>query len=159
MLTQNQAPALQPWISSFYVEQGEFADLKTPIINSHTNVTYLYWSPKDALVNLDATTEQFRAELQSLADQNQYIGHQLRYYQVRSFDLQSDTTAVATVREVWFDKLYGYSGDTPTYDEAPISERGPYTLDVTYTLGQVQSELGNYWQVTNMVYSNQPPAW
>ncbi len=123
MLTQDQAPALQPWTSSFYVEQGEYANLSVPIISYHTNVTYLFWSPSDSLASLDANSEQFRAELQSLASQKQYVGHQLLYFQVRSVDIQSNTQAVVTVREVWHDKLYSYSGDYPTYEEEAIAER------------------------------------
>lgn len=159
MLDQGQAPDLQPWTGSFYVQQGEYANLNGPVINYHTNVTYLFWSPADSLLNLDSNSEQFRAELQSLAGQKQYVGHQLLYYQVRSVDVQSDTQAVVTVREVWHDKLYSYSGEYPTYEETAIAERGPYTLDVTYTLGLVESEFGDYWQVTNVAYANPIPSW
>jgi len=159
MLTQGQAPALQPWTSSFYVEQGEFANLSVPIISYHTNVTYLFWSPSDSLASLDANSELFRAELQSLASQKQYVGHQLLYFQVRSVDIQSNTQAVVTVREVWHDKLYSYSGDYPTYEEEAIAERGPYSLDVTYTLELVESEFGSYWQTANVAYANQIPGW
>ena len=41
-------------------------------------------------------------------------------------------------------------------DEPVAGKRGPYTLDVTYTLGPAED--GVSWQVTQAVYANQPPA-
>jgi hypothetical protein len=57
------------------------------------------------------------------------------------------------VRETWQDALY--EGEYPEYRE-PIAERGPYTLDVIYTL-----ERGDYdrWQVIRVVYADTPPEW
>lgn len=159
MLKQDQAPDLQSWTSSYYVQQGEFASLNTPIINYQTSVSFMFWDPANSLVNLEAFSEPLRPELQSLANQKQYVGHQLMYYQVRSTDLQSDKLAVVTVREVWHDKLYSFSGDYPSYEENPIAERGPYSLDLTYTLGLIESEWGNYWQVVNIAYANPIPGW
>ncbi len=86
---------------------------------------------------------------------NQYIAHQLVSSNVRSADLQSENMAVLTVRETWQDKLYEYDGDYPNYDEPVLSERGPYSLDATYT---VEFKDG-YWQVTQVVYANQAPDW
>ena len=39
------------------------------------------------------------------------------------------------------------------------AERGPYSLDVTYTLEYVQDEHRAGWQVEAFVYANQPPEW
>jgi hypothetical protein len=100
-----------------------------------------------------------RSELEGLNRAKQYIGHQLMNLGFRSFDLQSPTKAVVTTRETWKDQLFGYSGDSPGYDEQPISERGPYTLDVTYVLEQKQESWGLVWEVTQVLYSNQPPGW
>jgi hypothetical protein len=52
--------------------------------------------------------------------------------------------------------LYQFQGDWPGYGEEPVAQRGPYTLDATYTL-----ERGNYdrWQVTRAVYADEPPRW
>jgi hypothetical protein len=73
-----------------------------------------------------------------------------------SFDRQSEDLAVVAVRETWQDALYSFEGDWPGYGEEPIAERGPYTLDATYTL-----ELGEYdrWQVTRAAYANGVPDW
>jgi hypothetical protein len=85
----------------------------------------------------------------------QYIGHQLVRSEFRSFDQQAEHKAVVTVRETWQDKLYNFTGDYANFDEPAIGERGPYPLDVTYTV----EFLDGYWQVTNAVYVNQPPDW
>jgi hypothetical protein len=67
---------------------------------------------------------------------------------------------VVTVRETWSDTLHEYEGDWPTYyEDRSIAERGPYTLDVAYTLERVEREQGAIWQVTRAVYANEPPDW
>jgi hypothetical protein len=43
----------------------------------------------------------------------------------------------------------------PYFEEPAIAERGPYTLDVTYTLERYDST----WQVTRAVYANERPGW
>ena len=45
------------------------------------------------------------------------------------------------------------------YDDELVAQRGPYTLDVTYTLERVQEERGPIWRLTRAVYANEPPAW
>lgn len=74
----------------------------------------------------------------------------------RSFDRQSDTLAVVTVRERWNDTLHEFEGEWPTYGEPAISERGPYAVDLTYTLEQLEPY---GWQVTRVVFDEGPPAW
>ena len=62
-----------------------------------------------------------------------------------------------TVRETWEDKLYDFQempGDAEPLSD-PIGHRGPYTLDVTYTLERQDGQ----WLITNVVYNNEPPAW
>jgi len=94
-------------------------------------------------------------EIEALRAENHYLGRQLVNRDYRSFDRQSDTLAVVTVRETWQDSLYDiveYPGD---WMSDPVAERGPYTLDVTYTLEQIDER----WQITRVVYANQPPSW
>ena len=75
----------------------------------------------------------------------------------RSFDRQSDSTAVVTVREVWQDQLF--EGEYPEIGAQPLAERGPYTLDVTYTLERQVESWGETWVVTQAVYQSEPPEW
>ena len=100
-----------------------------------------------------------RPELESLVAQRQYLGHQLVRSQIRSFDLQTEALAVVTVREFWQDTSYQISGEYPMYDEPPAASRGPYSLEVTYTIELVADDYGPRWQVTQAIYGNQPPAW
>ena len=74
----------------------------------------------------------------------------------RSIDLQSEAVAVVTTRETWEDALYTFdSGWCYGYEEPALAQRGPYTLDVTYTLERIEG----VWRVTHVVYANGPPAW
>lgn len=159
MLDGGQAPASQPWLSSILVTDTENEALREGIASFENGITSIYWDPRSSLDYMNPSQEPWRAELTALSAQSQYIGHQLAGVSVRSFDLQSPKQAVVTVRETWQDKLYTYTGGYPTYDEQPIKARGPYTLDVTYTLNYVDNGSGGNWTVTTAVYANQPPGW
>ena len=101
--------------------------------------------------------DQFTAVFDTLRAAKNYEGRQWIYASYRSFDRQSDTLAVVTVRETWEDKLYPFNempGDGEELRD-PINQRGPYTLDVTYTLEFIEDQ----WQITRVVYANEPPAW
>ncbi len=136
--------------------EGEFADISDAIFQFQQGVTYLFWDTNYAVNNgLVGAFEVFRPEIEALYQNNQYIGRQLVSSNVRSADLQSENLAVITVREQWLDKLYEFEGEYPNYDEPVLNERGPFNLDATYT---VELKDG-YWQVTQVVYSNQAPAW
>jgi hypothetical protein len=69
---------------------------------------------------------------------------------------------VVTVRETWQDKLYRYERDQhPWYTEdesdmIEIGRRGPYTIDITYTLKRVED---GGWIVTRIVTADVRPAW
>jgi hypothetical protein len=155
ILTDGNQPPLADWMNSFLVEQGEYSDLTHAIFSFQQSLTNAYWSLGYGDPYPDASLTQYMPELQSLRAAKQYVGHQLINSQFRSFDRQSDTKAVVTVRETWLDNLYQFSGDYANYDEPSIAQRGPYNLDVAYTL----EFKDGYWQVTNEVYANQPLAW
>jgi hypothetical protein len=157
MLATGQAPPLQDWIDSFYTTEAEHSEIGAGILDFQRSVTLGYWAPEYAAGWDDPALRQLQVELEALVSARQYIAHQLVRTQVRSFDLQSDTLAVVTVRETWDDRLYAHQGDYPGYDEPVLSRRGPYELDVTYTLEAAAAGLN--WQVVRVVYANQPPAW
>jgi hypothetical protein len=78
--------------------------------------------------------------------------------QFGSFDLQSEDRAVVTVRETWEDKRY--PGEYPDFGVEPVARRGPYTLQVTYTLERSSDAGGNLaWSVTGRELLEQPPEW
>ena len=155
ILEDGQAPPYADWMNSFLVEQGEYAELSSAIFSFQRILTSAYWELGYAGYSDDPALAPFLAELNALATAKQYIGHQLVNSQVRSFDLQSDTKAVVTTRETWQDKLFQYTGDYAGYDEPVQAERGPYSLDAVYTL----ENRDGFWVVTNVSYTNQPPAW
>lgn len=71
----------------------------------------------------------------------------------RSFDLQSQNLAIVTVRKTWEDWVY--EGENSGFDREPIAHRGPYTLDVTYTLKRFEP----HWEVALAFYADEPPGW
>ena len=62
---------------------------------------------------------------------------------------------MVTVRESWQDTLYDQQGEMPEETDPIIGLRGPYTLDVTFTVEKIDG----VWQVTRVVLNSQPPAW
>jgi len=153
MLDEQRAPDLPAWSSNFMVQEGAFADLARAVKDFQDNLTQLFWEPSYALEYLEPPQEQFRQEVMTLNDRQQFYGHQLINSTFRSFDLESQTRAIVTARETWKDQLFTYDNDNPA------AERGPYTLDVTYIL-EFGGDSGNpRWRVVQATYANQPPSW
>jgi hypothetical protein len=161
MLEDGKAPPLQEWTSSFFTQDTAYSELQGTIYTFQAQINYAYW---DASTENVPFNDRIKAMLQPYVDklraENRYEGRQLVSSNYRSFDLQSDKLAVVTVRETWQDSLYEpveFFGDG---ESEPLAKRGPYTLDVTYTLEKGQSEdMPDAWQVTNLVYAGEPPAW
>jgi hypothetical protein len=160
MLDQETAPALPEWTSGFLTTETESAEFRRVIYQLQSGLSQAYW-------NLDASwplnmasaevQAQFQSELEALRTQKQYVGRQWIQASYRSFDRQAEDLAVVTVRETWEDSLYAFQEGPGDAEMAgpPIGRRGPYTLDVTYTLTLTE---GN-WLITRVVYANEPPAW
>jgi hypothetical protein len=98
----------------------------------------------------------FQNDLDALIAAGQYVGRQWLNASYRSFDLQSPDLAVVAVRETWEDTLYELSAaGYPEEGDVVIGRRGPYTLDVVYTVERGEDG----WLVTKVVFENEPPAW
>ncbi len=160
MLDAGEAPERPAWIDSFFVTQTEYAAFQQAIYSLQRNLSNAYWSLSAGSWIASASEgvqAQFQAEFDELAAQKQFVGRQWIHASYRSFDLQAPDRAVVTVRETWQDSLYSFEeepGDAELLGD-PIAGRGPYTLDVSYTL----QDMGNYWQVSNVAYANEPPPW
>ncbi len=159
MLADDQAPPLPAWIQTFYTPESEVADLGRAVHEFQNEVTRGFWNPPLAQEIAYGAMQFFQSELEALVAARAYIAHQLVRSQVRSFDLQTPTLAVVTVREFWQDTRYEYQGDFPEYGEPPTATREPYSLDVTYTLEWIETDYDQRWNVTRVVYANEPPAW
>jgi hypothetical protein len=162
MLDQGQAPDRPAWIGSFWTAEGEQSELTRTVFNFQKSLAEALWSLEiDYLWAKGAARQHFAAHIEALRAEKQYEGHQLVRSDFRSFDRQTKDLAVVTVRETWQDWLYafnkypGYAGVEPGEPDQPEAERGPYSLDVTYTLER--NETG--WDVTRVVYANEPPPW
>lgn len=164
LLDADQAPPIPEWTASFFTPETEFADLQATIYSYQADLSQAYWNLsvnyQPALVT-EAVRQMLSAEMAGLRAAQQYVGRQWLNASYRSFDRQASTLAVVTVRETWQDTLYGFSGDC--YGDCDNQQqvqgrRGPYTLDVTYTLtASPDSYTG--WYVSQVVIANQPPAW
>jgi hypothetical protein len=155
MLDEGQAPPPPEWIESFYTKEGEYSELTEAVFGFQRSLSVAFWFlDADHAWAREDVREQLKREIEALRAQKRYEGRQLVGSSFRSFDPQSEGLAVVTVRETWQDWLYQFS-EFPGEGGEPLAQRGPYALDVTYTL-----ERGEHgWVVTRAIYANQPPAW
>lgn len=160
MLDEGSAPPLPEWTGSFYIDETENAALQRAIYNFQGSLSYAFWELTTEWT-LGNVSDEIRSQFDTLFDElraaKTFEGRQWIHASYRSFDRQSDSLAVVTVRETWEDKLYPFEtapGDAEMLRE-PVGQRGPYTLDATYTLEFVDG----VWQITRVVYANEPPAW
>jgi hypothetical protein len=159
MLDEGSAPPLPQWTASFFSPETEFAAVQAAIYQLQRSLTFTNWGLDGSQV-YPASPEvqaQFQATFDALRAEQQFVGHQWLHASYRSFDLQAGDLAVVTVRETWEDWLYPFEenpGDAEPLGD-PVGHRGPYTLEVTYTLTLVDDR----WQVTNAVYADEAPAW
>jgi len=156
MLEDGQPPARPTWTGTFFTAKGESSDLTQAVYSFQQSLANAVWNLEPGYLSAGGPAlEQLTADIDTLLADKQYEGRQLIRNEFRSFDLQTADRAVVTVRETWQDKLYGFQDYPGGGDTEPLAERGPYTLDVTYTL-----ERGEWqWLVTRIVYANEPPAW
>jgi hypothetical protein len=159
MLDDGTAPPPPEWTASFLVEEAEYADLSLAVTQFQESVTQAHWYRDPVyLAGGGPAAGRVSSEINALTAAQRYMGHQLLGSEFRSFDIQSPTLAVVTARETWQDTLYVLSEYSPEYDEEVSAERGPYSLDATYTLELADTEQRPRWQVTNVVSATEPPA-
>jgi hypothetical protein len=156
MLDEGQAPLPPEWISSFFTTEGEYSELTEAVFRFQQSLGMALWYLEPGnLVAKGQVLEQLSAEIEALRAEKRYEGRQLLSSDFRSFDRQAEDRAVVTVREAWQDRLYEFSQYPGQEGGEPLAQRGPYTLDVTYTLEQD----GSGWLVTRIVYADELPAW
>ena len=155
MLEEGEAPSRPSWINSFYTSEGEHTALRQGVSRFQESLVEAFWYGQPDYVAAGPELQQeLISQVEAMQAQQRYQGRKLVGVDFRSFDRQSENLAVVTARETWHDALY--EGIYPEYEEEPVAERGPYTLDVTYTLEQ--AEPGRWW-VTGVVYTSEPPPW
>jgi hypothetical protein len=156
MLDDDQAPERPSWIDTFYTGETEYTDMQRTIYTFEKTIPNAYWGERQPDGGWSEEVVAFFAdELAMLRADNQYIGRQWISANYRDFDLQSEDLAVVTVRETWDDHLYEQVGEIPEEGDPVIGHRGPYPLDVVYTLARMPEG----WQVIRLVINNEPPAW
>lgn len=169
MLDASSVPEPPAWIESFFTTESEDYDLYSSVyafqkslVDALFYVDDSYLKSESYQVADDQALESIRAEIDVLKPQKQFEGRQLIGSDYRSFDRQAADLAVVTVRETWQDTLYRYENDEhPWYTEdesdmIAIGRRGPYTIDLTYTLKQLED---GGWIVSRIVSTDQRPVW
>ena len=156
MLDEGTAPPLPEWTRSFVTAEGEYSEIQEAVFRFQKTLVSAFWylSPIE-LPGGDELQARLNGEIEALRAEKRYQGRQLVGSHFRSFDQQSEDLAIVTVRETWKDSLHAYEGEMPYFEEPSIAERGPYALDVTYTLEWIDSA----WRVTRAVYAGEPPGW
>jgi hypothetical protein len=157
MLDSGTAPPLPAWTASFVTAETAYTPLQQGVFNFQRSLNYAFWTLNTRGVQAtEAARDQLQPALDTLEAARRYEGRQLVNVNFRSFDFQAEDRAVVTVRETWQDTLYEYAaGEEPGWSGTRLAERGPYTLDATYTLLLEEGR----WQVANVVWANEPPAW
>lgn len=169
MLDEGSAPPPPAWVKSFFTTEGEYYDLQQSLsLFQKAWVEAVYFHSDHYLYSdfwqyaRGAALEQISTEVNALQAKKQIESRQLVSSDYRSFDRQSATLAVVTLRETWHDTLYKYEGvehPAESYNENDIIEigrRGPYSMDMTYTL---EWDDLNSWVVTRIVTTDERPAW
>ena len=153
MLDDGSAPDRPVWIDTFFTAETEFTGVQAVVYQFQKDSPWALWEPGG--YDPANAAPYFTAEIEALLATKQYIGRQWLDASYRSFDLQAPDVAIVTVRETWDDTLYEIAGEMPEFGDPVLGHRGPFTLDATYTLTRGE----NGWQVTNLVFANEPPAW
>lgn len=160
MLDEGNGPPLPEWTSSFFISQGEYNQFQLAIHRFQSEITNQFWNVGFSSGEFPEGFEAlslFEGELDALRRDKQYVGRQLVRSRFSSFDLQSEDLAVVTVQETWLDKLY--EGEFPEFESQPVSQRGPFALNATYTLQLQELPEGAVWVVSHVASDKQPPAW
>jgi hypothetical protein len=155
ILEEGQAPDLPVWTQSFRVSSTENYALRQAVSSFHSYETNAFWGPSPDWVTWYPAIEIFQAEINLLVQNVQYEGRQLVNFNFLSYDLQSDTQAVVTVRETWQGTLY--AGSYPEEGNPTIGVRGPYTRIATYRVTLDPAD--GRWTVEQATFDAQPPAW
>jgi hypothetical protein len=158
MLEDGSAPPPPAWTASFLVDELEYEGLSRAVTRYQESVTEAFWYRDSEPQTGDGPAlEAVRQEIGRLTAAGQYLGHQHKGTDFRSFDLQSQTRAVVTASETWQDTLYALQEWSPEMDDAVLAERGPYTLEATYSLDLVNEGQGPLWMVKDVTYVQSPP--
>ncbi len=162
MLKDGKAPTVPDWTFSFLSKSTVDTTLSAAVRNFQSYLVNQLWdNPTDSYNNLrqsktqDGATKFLLLQVEPLSKAKQYEGRQIVETNFRSFDMQNDKTAVVTTREVWRGELHN-NGKDEFSDGPKIAARGPYTIDVTYTLTK---DSDGQWSVTNVVVKGDLPAW
>ena len=183
------APPRPPLADSFSVPQAASLDIQQAIYRFQLDwASWVYYIGENVALwpapygkppaftgpVSDNVLQQAKDTIAAMRSRKQYEGRQWVSTDYLSVERASVSQAVVTARETWRDFLVQYSGDKPFawYDEnAPTTDpvtarRGPYTVDVRYTLEQATTDCRPsqrtrcyYWRITRFEELTPRPEW
>ncbi len=158
MLDRGDIPALADWTSSFIVEQTAEQELADTIIAFNEQLVDAFWYTEANLVaywlgpeELEDTQQYIENELIA---QGEFLGMKRHSMDFRSFDMQDARHATVTTREQWSETRYKGNPDSILSEDdlVLVAEDGPYTLNVTYTMGKPD----DHWIINRIVVDSAP---
>jgi len=161
MLDEGNTPPLAEWTNSFMVEQNAAVPLADHIREYTKQLIEARWYSNPELVEsylTGAALNDLRATIDQQIAQEQFTGLTLVRLEFLSFDFQDADHAIVTTRTTWDETLWGGSpmfNDEGEIDTTELGQRGPYTLNQTYTLERQNGE----WKIATIVGQNEPPPW
>ncbi len=160
LLDSGKAPDVPAWTSSFMAKETVDKMLSEAVRSFQTRlVGELWYSPEESYSQTSSATDNvskfIAKQLEPLVKAKQYEGRQMVEVNFRSFDMKDAKTAIVTTRETIRGELHNNNPTDPNLDGPKVATRGPYSVDVTYTLTLGQ----NGWAVTNVVSNTPFPPW
>lgn len=167
-LDAGDVPPRADWTKSFIVDEVVSQELAQRIMSfTESWVNAIWYSDVEgpALYLEGSALAEAQELIKALEEKREYVGKKRLLVEFLSFDFQDATHATVTSRETWHDELN--RGDPVEEELEKLGERGPYTIEVTYTLvkrdpPKVESpggDQGAAWKITTIVKHPSEPAW
>lgn len=182
-LAAGNAPAQPAFVGGFTVPQAAETEIQAAIYGFQqawaSNLYYAGANYSNAYVGFEpanyygraseALTQRTTEQMQAMRAERYYEGRQWVHTDYLAWERTGDT-AIITVRETWQDFLVQYTSPNPfdwylanpsTTDDPITARRGPYTVEVRYTLSLRPGDAFNryMWRVDNFEELTPRPGW
>ncbi|MCK6552025.1 DUF3160 domain-containing protein [Myxococcota bacterium] len=167
-LDAGDVPPRAEWTKSFIVDEVVSQELAQRIMSFTEAWVSAIWYSDEKSPELYLEGKALAEATSTITEQEkkrEYVGKKRLLVEFLSFDFQDATHATVTARETWQDELN--RGDPVEEELEKLGERGPYTIEVTYSLvkrdppkGETPfGDQGAAWKITTIVKRPSEPAW
>jgi len=162
-LSSNKPPALPGWTFTFLAQDALDPSLLAAIQTYRSGLVRALWDSPIAsyaqyaqLGSSASDADKYLAsELVPLARAHQFEGRQLLGLNFRTIKSPDSHTLSLVVDETWHGELHNDGADESS-DGPRIGERGPYSVEMTYTFTKDSS---GHWSLDSVSQSGQTPGW